>query len=180
MLHWEKRDTYIHTLSSLEMIMQMVEKLWPILPTSCACTLGKKSRAKRCEASHSSPFSLNVEFAVPHKTVVSLIPYTGRYLHRLLFVGCRVLRWTTATCSQAVGLRSGGATLHVPLSLCTSSANRAATHLSTARKQAVKGGGLYTNQALGKVKSGEHSCLTGAYRCDRWCLVVIPQSRVSE
>lgn len=42
----KERETYIHTLSSLEMIMQMVEKLWPILPTSCACTLGKKSGTK--------------------------------------------------------------------------------------------------------------------------------------
>lgn len=45
-LCWGK-ETYIHILkSSLEMIMQMVEKLWHILPTSCACTLGKKIGTK--------------------------------------------------------------------------------------------------------------------------------------
>lgn len=30
------------------MVMQMVKKLWHILPTSCACKLGEKSGVKRC------------------------------------------------------------------------------------------------------------------------------------
>lgn len=44
--HWLKEswlyDIHSHTGRSLEMVMQMVEKLWHILPTSCACTLGKQ------------------------------------------------------------------------------------------------------------------------------------------
>ena len=43
-MYQEKRHTFTHSKSSLEMVMQMVEKLWRILPTSCACTLGKEGR----------------------------------------------------------------------------------------------------------------------------------------
>lgn len=100
MLILGKRDIHSHTQSSLEMVMQMVEKLWHILPTSCACTLGKKSRTKQYEASHGSSCSLYVEFAVPHKTVESLITYTVCYLQVFVLLGLRVLRWTFATCSQ--------------------------------------------------------------------------------
>jgi len=75
------KHIHSHTQSSLEMVMQMLEKLWHILPTSCACTLGKKSREKQDGASGSSSLSLHIEFAVPHKTVVSLITYTVCYLH---------------------------------------------------------------------------------------------------
>lgn len=109
----KKNETHTDTFRSLEMIMQMVEKLWPILPTSCACTLGKKSRAKRSEASRGSSFSLHVEFAVPHKTVVSLITYAVCYLHGFCFI--RPRRWTFATCSQGFRLRKTGTTLNVPL-----------------------------------------------------------------
>lgn len=80
-----RHTVHSHTQSSLEMVMQMVEKLWHILPTSCACTLEKKRRMKQYEASHSSSFSLYFEFAVPHKTVVSLNTYTVCYLHGFHF-----------------------------------------------------------------------------------------------
>lgn len=57
----------------LKMILQMVEKLWPSSPTSCACTLGRKSWVKPSEAPRSSSLSTSAELPTPHKTVVSLL-----------------------------------------------------------------------------------------------------------
>lgn len=73
----------------------MVEKLWPISPTSCACTLGKKSSAKPSGASHSSSFSIHVQLPVPHKTVVRFPTDPGCYLHGLGFpLSCCSFRWS--------------------------------------------------------------------------------------
>lgn len=57
----KKTKTNTDAPTSLGMIMQMVEKLWPVSPTSCACTLGKKHSLKPSEASHSSSFTIHVE-----------------------------------------------------------------------------------------------------------------------
>lgn len=46
----KKPKTKTDTPTSFEMILQMVEKLWPRSPTSCACTLGRKSWMKPSEA----------------------------------------------------------------------------------------------------------------------------------
>lgn len=131
----KKRRTLTHW-SSLEMVMQMVEKLWHILPTSCACTLGKKSRTKQCEASRSSSFSLYVDFAIPHKTVVNL-----SNLYRLLctlfslYQALWVSRWTFATSSRAIRLRSNSASFNVPLSLWQQQTSSSAQLWCTDRAQ---------------------------------------------
>lgn len=112
-------------------------------------------------------------FALPHKTVVSLISYTVCYLHRFHFI--RPQSFKVALCYMFSGVQTEINWCHLKCTTITIDQliylkyqQGTATHLSTAQKQALQGGGLYTNQALGEMMFSEHSFKKILKRCDCW------------
>lgn len=88
-----KKPTDTDAPASVETMMQMVEKLWPVSPvSSCACTLGRQMWAEPPGAPPRSSLGPHAELPLPHKTVAG-----GWTLFTRIRVGGLLLRVPSGT-----------------------------------------------------------------------------------